>query len=254
MGLIIMYNVLVTGSGGFIGKNLIVKLACNMDVNILEFKRGNTLAELKELVLKSDFIYHIAGEVRPTSSDEEFQSSNVTLTKEILTILETDKKYTSILYVSSIHAKLLKNEYGKSKRESELLIESYAKKHNVGCSIYRLPHVFGEECKPNYNSVISTWVYNSINNLEINVYDRSIEMHYVYVQDIVEEFLCELKRTNQGVVYKEPSKVYETTLGMVIDYIDEFKNNIANSSYVVKNNSFKAKLFITYKDYWSKKS
>jgi len=246
-----MHNILVTGSKGFIGQNLIKKLQQDSQNIILEFTRENTLAELEELVLKSDFIYHIAGEVRPKSSDAEFKSSNVTLTQNLISILEKNSKKTPILLVSSIHAQLQKNEYGKSKRESELLVEKYAKESNNKCFIYRLPHVFGEGCKVNYNSVVSTWIYNTIKGLEVNIFDTSIEMHYVYVQDIVDEFIAIIE-IEKGELYINPQNTYETTLGELVGYLDEFKNNIENRQYSIENNEFKEKLFQTYRDYWSK--
>ena len=159
-----------------------------------KFNRNDSEASLEESISKCDFIIHLAGEVRPNSSDDEFKNSNILLTSLILEILKKQNKIVPILLTSTIHAKLLKNEYGKTKRESEILLEDYAKNNNTNCFIYRLPHVFGEECKPNYNSVVSTWIYNSLNDLEINVFDRNIEMHYVYVQDIVDEFLSILEK------------------------------------------------------------
>ena len=246
-----MRNILVTGSRGFIGQNLIQKLQQNSQNTILEFTRENSLAELEKLVLQSDFIYHIAGEVRPKSSGAEFKSSNVTLTQNLVNILEKNGEKTPILLVSSIHARLQKNEYGKSKRESELLVEKYAKKHGAECFIYRLPHVFGEGCKANYNSVVSTWIYNTIKGLEVNVFDTSIEMQYVYVQDIVNDFISILEVGNREL-YINPQNVYETTLGELVEYLGEFKNNIENGQYAIKNNEFKEKLFQTYKDYWRK--
>lgn len=245
-----MFNVLVTGSNGFIGKNLINELKKNSGINILEFQRHNTVEELKELLAQSDLVFHLAGEVRPTSSSEDFERSNVTLTKSIIDILAQKKRYIPILYASSIHAKLSKNDYGKTKRESEILIEDYLKKHAVRCTIYRLPHVFGEGCKPNYNSVISTWIYNSIMDLDINVFDRDIQMNYVYVQDIVKEFSHFIDNTMTNDLYMEPKTTYHTTLGDVVDYITEFKENIEKNDYQVSGDEFKEKLFKTYKYYW----
>lgn len=245
-----MNNILVTGLKGFIGQNLIKQLK---DRNILEYNRDDSIEKLEELVLKSDFIFHFAGEVRPNSSDNAFIESNVTLTQELIEILERNNKKTPILFTSSIHAKLLKNEYGKTKRESELLIESYSKRNNTDCFIYILPHVFGEDCKPNHNSAISTWIYNSIKNLEINVYARDIEMNYVYIQDIVTEFLTNLEqKQKQKELYIEPQNIYKTTLGDVVDYLEEFKNNLAEINYKISNNEFKEKLYNTYKYYANK--
>lgn len=245
-----MLNILVTGSKGFIGKNLLKKLSNLQNINILEFNRNDSEVSLEESISKCNFIIHLAGEVRPTSSNDEFKNSNILLTSLILEILKKQNKIVPILLTSTIHAKLLKNEYGKTKRESEILLEDYAKNNNTNYFIYRLPHVFGEECKPNYNSVVSTWIYNSLNDLEINVFDRNIEMDYVYVQDIVDEFLSILeKKEFFDSIYIEPKKIYHITLGEVVDFINEFKSNISNNEYQIKDNEFKQKLFQTYQDY-----
>ena len=133
------YNVLVTGSKGFIGKNLLKKLDNLQNINILEFNRNNTEIYLEECISKSDFIIHLAGEVRPNSSENEFKNSNVLL------ILEKQNKIIPILLASSIHAQWV----WQNKKRIRII-------NRKNCFIYRLPHVFGEECKPNYNSVIST--------------------------------------------------------------------------------------------------
>ena len=243
-----MNNILVTGSKGFIGQNLIKQLE---NKNILEFNRKDSIDKLEELVLRSDFIFHFAGEVRPNSSDNAFIESNVTLTQKLIQILEKNNKKIPILFTSSIHAKLLKNEYGKTKRESELLIESYSKNNNIDCFIYILPHVFGEDCKPNYNSVISTWIHNSIKNLEITIYDRDIQMSYVYIQDIITEFLTNLDQKEKEL-YNEPKKIYKTTLGEVVDYLEKFNNNLNQLDDYVCSNEFEEKLYNTYMYYANK--
>ncbi|MCG3705728.1 NAD-dependent epimerase/dehydratase family protein [Aliarcobacter butzleri] len=246
-----MLNILVTGSRGFIGKNLVKKLAVN-NFNILEFNRDDSLDALEKQIIESDFVVHLAGEVRPNSSSEDFKQSNMMLTQNIVNILEEQNRHIPILMASTIHAKLLKNDYGKTKRDAEILIEDYSKNNNINCSIVRLPHVFGEGCKPNYNSVISTWIYNSINDLEINCFDKNIEMHYVYVQDIVDEFVSIINNKTSQNIYIEPNKVYKITLGEVVDLIEEFKQNIKNKKYDV-NSEFKQKLFNTYLNYLENK-
>lgn len=244
-----MLSILVTGSKGFIGKNLLKKLDSNL-FNILEFNRDDSLESLEKQILQSDFIVHLAGEVRPNSSSDDFKSSNTLLTRNIVDVLNKNNKNIPILMASTIHAKLLKNEYGKTKREAEVLVENYSKETNTKCFIYRLPHVFGEGCKANYNSVISTWIYNSIHDLEINCFDRSIQMHYVYVQDIVDDFLSIIDKQTSQEMYIEPEKVFETTLGEVVDFIDEFKQNIGFQDYSSQTSEFKQKLFKTYLDYY----
>lgn len=243
-------NILITGSRGFIGTHLINELQQNDRIQIFEHTRTDTVANLEKHIEKIDFIYHLAGEVNPKSDQTSFVVGNIETTQNLIDVLEKRNLKVPILLASSIHAKNPKNDYGTTKQKSEELILSYGNRNNTPVYIYRLPHLFGEKCKPNYNSVISTWIYNSINDLEIKVFDRNITMHYSYVKDIAKEFtqyLNDVTLKNQS--YFEPTIVYETSLGEVVDFIEEFKYNMRNSKYEVIDNKFKAKLFTTYQDY-----
>lgn len=244
-------NVLVTGSKGFIGLNLLKQLKHIEDINIIEFTRNSNFKQLENEIGTIDFIFHLAGEVRPKSSDDEFKKSNFELTKKLIDLIEKKDKKIPFLMASSVHAEAQKNAYGKTKRESEIYLEEYGKRNKVPVWIYRLPHIFGEGCKPHYNSVISTWIYNSIHDEEIVVFDSSIPMTYVYVQDIVDEFIICLnfKPNNfDFVFYFKPKIMYNTTLGEVVNYINEFRNNGTNSC----EDDFKSKLYLVYQNYLKK--
>ena len=243
-----MKNILITGARGFIGTNLISRLSQNTKLNLLEVVRETKVEELESLIKKSDLIYHLAGEVRPNSNDSSFRESNLNLTELILKLIKKNNKKIPILYTSSIHSDISVNEYGRTKKASEILIENYAKINNVKCNIYKLPHVFGEHCKPNYNSVITTWIYNTVHNLEVKVYDRNIKMNYVYVQDLIKEFSdCLDNFSNE--IFVESEYIYSTNLGEVIDFIEEFKENANNEKYIIGKDGFKGKLLDVYKHY-----
>jgi UDP-2-acetamido-2,6-beta-L-arabino-hexul-4-ose reductase len=242
-------NVLVTGANGFFGKAMIGRLK-KSNVNILTFTRENNSQDLQDLVLRSDFIYHFAGEVKAGLSSIKYERSNSALTQNILDILESKNKNTPILFTSSIHSDVSVSSYGKTKKKSEEMIEKYANRNSTRCYIYKLPHVFGQECKPNHNSVITTWMYNSINHIDIDVYDKEIKMNYIYIQDIVGEF-AELLTVTQDTLYLKPQLIYPTTLGDVLEYIEEFKVNVNKTDYVIVDNEFKSKLYATYQSYFS---
>ena len=57
-------NILITGSKGFIGKNLKSHLVQNLDYIIHEYNRGDSIELLKEKISISDIIFHLAGENR----------------------------------------------------------------------------------------------------------------------------------------------------------------------------------------------
>ena len=76
-------RVLVTGSNGFIGKNLVFHLNELKDYSVETFSRENTIDELPELVESVDAIIHLAGENR-TEDVSEFRLNNAELTQSIL--------------------------------------------------------------------------------------------------------------------------------------------------------------------------
>jgi UDP-2-acetamido-2,6-beta-L-arabino-hexul-4-ose reductase len=245
----IMANILITGSKGFIGTHLTNKFK-NIDIHtIYEFNRNDSIELLSNDISKIDFIFHLASEVRPNASVDDLTSSNESLTNKLVTLIEDQNLSIPILFTSSIHAKASTNIYGKSKLNVENILKEYSIKNNIPVYIYQLTHVFGMNCKPNYNSVISTWIYNSINDLDIVIYDRNISMQYMNVNDIVDIFYKTLSNNiNKNLL---SIKIYKTTLGDVYDYIMEFKHNIKNKNYEILNNDFKKDLFNTYKDYYN---
>jgi len=237
-------NILITGSNGFIGSNLVSRLESRNDINIFKYTRSSSLDDLKEYLIKCDIVFHFAGEVRPNSTAKEMQDSNTNLTKSIVDLLIFHNRRVPILYTSSIHAGKTENSYGKTKKESEDIIREYCKDSDVEAFIYRLPHIFGEGCKPNYNSVITTWIYNTINNLDIVIYDKEFRMTYVYVQDLIDTIMIIIE-SGFGLVNLPE---YKVTLGEVAKLLHDFHSN--HSNYMIDNDDeFKRKLLLTYKSY-----
>jgi len=239
-------NILITGSNGFIGSNLVSRLDSRNDINIFKYTRSSSLDDLKEYLIKCDIVFHFAGEVRPNSTAKEMQDSNTNLTKSIVDLLIFHNRRVPILYTSSIHAGKTENSYGKTKKESEDVIREYCKDSDVEAFIYRLPHIFGEGCKPNYNSVITTWIYNTINNLDIVIYDKEFRMTYVYVQDLIDDFVSILR---VGHASEELIK-YKVTLGYVLEKLNRMNRNSANFTCLSEEDGeFYCKLHSTYKSY-----
>ena len=84
-------NVLVTGSKGFIGTNLILHLK-ELNFDVKTFTRSNRKKDLKHLVSNADFIVHLAAENRPKNY-KDFDIVNFQLTKSICEILGSSKKH-----------------------------------------------------------------------------------------------------------------------------------------------------------------
>ena len=90
-------RVLITGSNGFIGRNLKFYLF-NFNIQVLEFNRGNKIALLKKLVENVDIIFHLAGENRSINKNN-FNKNNFHLTKKIVDcVIESKKKNSNNIY------------------------------------------------------------------------------------------------------------------------------------------------------------
>jgi UDP-2-acetamido-2,6-beta-L-arabino-hexul-4-ose reductase len=57
-----MRRILVTGSKGFLGSNVCLKLSEDHNNEIIEFHRETPIATLENFIPKVDFIIHLAGE------------------------------------------------------------------------------------------------------------------------------------------------------------------------------------------------
>ena len=129
-------RVLVTGSNGFIGKNLISHLQEIDKIDIIKYDKDDTFDKIENNIKNIDFIFHLAGVNRPQSV-EEFYEGNTDLTKRIVDLIKD--KNIPLLITSSIQA-ALDNDYGKSKK----IAEEYIKDNLSNYYIFRLHNVFGK--------------------------------------------------------------------------------------------------------------
>lgn len=249
-----MKTVLVTGSEGFIGKNLITRLQELDSVVIKSFDKDDNIEILKKYLRESDIIFHLAGINRPKNV-EEFEKVNVGLTETLIKLLEEMDKKIPIIITSSVQAEL-DNPYGKSKKMAEDELIKYSNKNSVPVYIYRLPNVFGKWSRPNYNSVVSTFCYNISHNLDITISDPEKELKLVYIDDVVNEFVkllsseveniekrfCKINRTFKITLKKLADKIYQIkdmrkTL-LVPDLSDDFIKYLHSTylTYLDENN------------------
>lgn len=237
-------KVLITGSNGFIGKNLKAHLNEIEDVEIITYDVEDTIDKIKDNLDEIDFIFHLAGVNRP-QTPEEFYQGNSDLTKQIVDLIKD--KNIPLVITSSIHAEK-DNDYGKSKK----LAEDYIRENLSNYYIYRLHNVFGKWCRPNYNSVVATFCHNIANDLDITINDESTTLDLIYIDDICYEFVRLIKGEKpeeqvDGVCYINPR--YNVTLGYIAKKLYGFRDSM-NSIYVPNTgDEFTKKLYSTYISY-----
>ncbi|SHM59504.1 capsular polysaccharide biosynthesis protein CapF [Gracilibacillus kekensis] len=238
-------KILITGSNGFIAKNLIAELHNRKYNDLLLFNRDNDLDDLNDHCKEADFVFHLAGINRP-EDESEFMEGNYGLTSLLLDRLKENDNKCPVLVTSSTQAEL-DNPYGKSKRAGEELLFDYGRNNDVQPIVYRLPNVFGKWCKPNYNSAIATFCHNIANGLPIKVNDPNVMLKLVYIDDVINEFVNALEGNPNTVDnYGEIATIHNVKLGRIVDLIQEFKSSRDNRLIPNMADDFTKKLYSTY--------
>jgi len=242
-------KILITGSEGFIAKNLISHLKEINDIQLYLFSKKDSISILEAYLKEVDFIFHLAGVNRPKETDD-FYIGNSGLTKVIVELLIKNNKSTPIVLSSSVQS-LLDNDYGKSKKEAENIIIDYSKKTNTPIYIYQLPNVFGKWSKPNYNTVIATWCYNIANNIDIQVNDRSVMLTLVYIDDVINSFISKINSPTVDDYFCKIDITYKKTLGEIEDLLYSFKENRTSLLIGEVGSGFERSLYATYLSFLS---
>lgn len=269
-------NILITGAAGFVGKNLYAALKNisdgkdrtrpNLTIDeIYAYDIDSSVEQLDEYCKNADFVFNMAGVNRP-QNNEEFMQGNFGFASTLLNTLQKHGNKCPVVLSSSIQATLIgryDSDYGRSKKAGEELFFDYAAKTGAKVLVYRFPNLFGKWCRPNYNSAVATFCYNTANDLEITVNDRNIGLELLYIDDLVDEMLdalenkehhCEFDGINTVLTadgkYCAAPITHKVTLGEIADLLENFKNQPQTLIMPeIPKGSFAKKLYSTYLSY-----
>ena len=273
-------NILVTGAKGFVGRNLCENLKNIRDgknrtrpalcvENVFEYDLDTDPALLDEYCAKADFVFNLAGVNRP-KEQSEFMQGNFGFASTLLDTLKKHGNTCPVMLSSSIQATLIgrygQSDYGKSKLAGEELFFAYAKESGAPVLVYRFPNLFGKWCRPNYNSAVATFCYNTAHDLPLTVNDPATELELLYIDDLVKEMLDALEGRPHRCDYDGLAPIFgqdgrycaapvthKVTLGEIVALLDAFKAQPATLLMPdIPAGSFAKKLYSTYLSYLPK--
>jgi UDP-2-acetamido-2,6-beta-L-arabino-hexul-4-ose reductase len=242
-------NVLVTGSAGFVGRNLVSALRARADVQVFEYDAATPGVSIEDGLSAADAVYHLAGVNRPRDP-VEFHHGNTVSTEEVCGRLAALGRRPMIVLSSSIQAEL-DNPYGRSKRAAEEAVRRYCAQTGAPGIVYRLKNLFGKWCRPNYNSVTATFCHNIARGLPIQISDPANELDLTYIDDVVAAFLGELSRDGRAASFRmaEPLPAYRTTVGELAGLVRSFRASRTTLRVPDFSSPFVQALYATYMSY-----
>lgn len=235
--------ILIFGSTGFIGKNLVPFLSIDNQVDVAKIHDNDSILISK--IQKADVVINAAG-VSRSEFESDFFLYNIYHSQRLFSIINKfeNKMY---IYFSSIHY-CTDSIYGFSKRYNEFLLKelNYNNKNHFLC--LRIPSVFGPGIKPNYVSVVATFCNNIVNKQECNIVEGDKVISLLFINDLLNNIKSKIiSKKEKGFELLEcfPETV-EITVNEVFENI---KNIELNGMNFDKKNKFLNDLFVTYNFY-----
>src|ERR1035437_258107 len=216
-------KVLITGANGFIGGNLAAQLPLRGAFAVLRFDRLSTESDLAQVIGEADVILHMAGVNRP-DDESEFARVNTELTRTICEAVRSSGRRVPIIFASSVHVER-GNAYGASKLAAEQVLLQHSEAANTPVYIYRLSHVIGKWCRPNYNSVVATFCHNIARDLPVQINDPAYPLKVVYVDDLVTSFVQIMTGRGPEGPYCEVQPSYPITVGDLAEQLRAFRES-----------------------------
>lgn len=264
-------DILVTGGAGFIGSNLVEKLATENNVTVLDnmhtgseknlieaMKTGNVklikedVKKINELNLNVEIVFHLG-----MYSSSPMYRENPHFINEVvegaISIMEYTKKHSSDLVFassSSVYSGIkpphkegvklkVTDFYTEGRIAVERIAELYSKLYKINATGLRLFSIYGkhEESKGVYANLISQFLWSIKKNEEPVVYgDGTQKRDFVYVDDVVEAFVTATKSKRFNIFNVGMGKNY--TINEMIEILNKNLNKNVKAKYIkmpVKN-------------------
>ena len=241
-------KVTITGQDGFIGFHLYNTIKYKFHkIELIDFRKNyfKESDKIDQIFRSTDVIIHLAGLNR--HDDENYLlDQNIILGKKIIDSIIRINFKGKLIFASSIQQKD-DNAYGVSKRKSVENFFNASSKYAFTFINLVIPNVFGPFCKPNYNSFIATFCYNSFYKKK-NIIKKNKDVPLIYIDNLIHQIIQKIKvgSTDEFKVIED----IDIKVNEVKNIIDDFNQvYFKNGNIPDLNNPFKINLFNTFHSY-----
>lgn len=168
-------KVLLTGADGFLGWHTRARLHALTDHDVVAIGRSHW-PDLAVHASGVDAIVHVAGVNR--GSDSEIEHGNVGLAQTVADAVRACGSAPRLIYANSIQAGR-PSPYGIGKATASRVLAGAAAELGSAYVDIRLPNLFGEHGRPQYNSFVATFVHCVINGEPPQIVDRPVDLLHV---------------------------------------------------------------------------
>ena len=244
-----MAKVLVTGSRGFIGKQVIKRLKKSEILTDLIDSKRIDLKNIEEVMKlnASDVVIHLGGKTTKGLEWDEYFNNNVLGTLNILEYCIT-KKIKKMIFVSSYvygNPKYLPideehpidphNAYTKSKYLAEQLCEFYAKNSDLNIIILRPFNIFGKTLPDGF--LISNLLKSIQTNEKITIVNKDSKRDFLHIDDFV-DIILKIKDYNFKFEVFNVGSGISFSFEQIIEIIEKNTLTQLNLEYKKKDESF----------------
>jgi len=245
-----MIKIGVTGSNGFIGWHLCHTLELQRDkYQLIDFNRDwfQDTIELDNFVSKCDIIVHLAG-LNRHSEESAIYNTNVGLAERLIESFNRTNFKGQVIFSSSTQEER-NNTFGNSKKVAREFFANWANNSQGKFQGLIIPNVFGAFGVPFYNSVVSTFCHQLINNEEPKI-ETDATLKLIYINDLVKnivELFNTASKENVIIAHTDTLKVSEI-LELLLNYKNKYFKNGQIPNF---KNQFELNLFNTFRSYFN---
>ena len=232
-----MFNIIITGSDGFIGNNLKKELSKYFNVIPMSRKKGYDMSMPIKINFKKkiDFFIHTAFQVKVDKLNiSEYNKINYQGVLNSLNFCRTNN--TKYIFLSSYvygppaylpidiyHPPNPHNDYSKIKLKCEKLCKQYSDKYNMSSIILRLFNIYGKKQRAGY---IFSDIIKQIENNKIYVKNLNSKRDFLHVNDLtslVRKII--INNFNEGKIFNVGSGK-STSINEITEIFVKLKNNL----------------------------